>query len=232
MHRGKLYTSQLATIDRESLYTLEEAIAKIKAMPHAKFDESVEVAMKLGVDPRQSDQALRGAMALPHGTGKSVRIVVAAEGDAATAARAAGADVVGMDDLIAKISEGWLEFDVMIATPSAMREVRKLGRALGPRGLMPNPKTGTVTDDPAAAVREAKAGRIEYRTDRGGCVHVPVGKVSFSELALQENTTAVVNTIIRSRPSSAKGVFLQSCTMSATMSPGVRIDPRHFTRST
>ncbi len=187
--------------------------------------------MKLGIDPRQSDQALRGAISLPNGTGKTVRVIVAAEGDAAAAARDAGADEVGMDDLIEKIKGGWLDFDVMIATPDAMKEVRKLGRQLGPRGLMPNPKTGTVTDDTASAVKESKGGRIEYRADRGACVHAPVGKLSFQDQALIENVHALMTAIQRARPASAKGTYLVSCTISSTMSPGVKLDTRQFARS-
>ena len=181
MRRSKTYKKQLESFDKSQQFSLEEAIQALKKMDHVKFDETVEVAMKLGIDPRQSDQALRGAISLPNGTGKTVRVIVAAEGDAAAAARDAGADEVGMDDLIEKIKGGWLDFDVMIATPDAMKEVRKLGRQLGPRGLMPNPKTGTVTDDTASAVKESKGGRIEYRADRGACVHAPVGKLSFQD---------------------------------------------------
>jgi large subunit ribosomal protein L1 len=231
MARSKLYRAQMETYDRARFYPLVEAVGVVKKFPHVKFDETVELAVKLGIDTRQSDQAIRGALALPHGTGKNVRVVVAAEGDAAKAAREAGADEVGFADLLEKIQGGWLDFDVMIATPDAMREVRKLGRVLGPRGLMPNPKTGTVSDNPAAAVREAKGGRIEYRADRGGCIHVPVGKVSFTETALKENIEAVIQVINRARPPGAKGTYLVSCTLASTMSPGVRLDAREFTRS-
>ena len=192
MRRSKTYKKQLESFDKSQQFSLEEAIQALKKMDHVKFDETVEVAMKLGIDPRQSDQALRGAISLPNGTGKTVRVIVAAEGDAAAAARDAGADEVGMDDLIEKIKGGWLDFDVMIATPDAMKEVRKLGRQLGPRGLMPNPKTGTVTDDTASAVKESKGGRIEYRADRGACVHAPVGKLSFQDQALIENVLALL----------------------------------------
>lgn len=231
MRRSKTYKKQLESFDKSQQFSLEEAIQALKKMDHVKFDETVEVAMKLGIDPRQSDQALRGAISLPNGTGKTVRVIVAAEGDAAAAARDAGADEVGMDDLIEKIKGGWLDFDVMIATPDAMKEVRKLGRQLGPRGLMPNPKTGTVTDDTASAVKESKGGRIEYRADRGACVHAPVGKLSFQDQALIENVHALMTAIQRARPASAKGTYLVSCTISSTMSPGVKLDTRQFARS-
>ena len=231
MRRSKTYKKQLESFDKSQQFSLEEAIQALKKMDHVKFDETVEVAMKLGIDPRQPDQALRGAISLPNGTGKTVRVIVAAEGDAAAAARDAGADEVGMDDLIEKIKGGWLDFDVMIATPDAMKEVRKLGRQLGPRGLMPNPKTGTVTDDTASAVKESKGGRIEYRADRGACVHAPVGKLSFQDQALIENVHALMTAIQRARPASAKGTYLVSCTISSTMSPGVKLDTRQFARS-
>lgn len=230
-NHGKIYNTQLETFSREEVYPLSEAIAKVKTFSGRKFDQTVDMAFRLGIDPRQSDQAIRGAMSLPNGTGTNVRVVVAAEGAQAEAARDAGADEVGMSELLEKISGGWLDFDVMIATPDAMREVRKLGRVLGPRGLMPNPKTGTVSDDVAAAVQAAKAGRIEYRADRGGCIHVPIGKVSFSEEDLEENAMAVIQTLTRARPASTKGIFMLSCTLSATMSPGVKVDTRPYIRS-
>ena len=229
--KGKLYRSRLATIDRQQAYTCEDAVKVLKDMPAAKFDETVELAFRLGVDPRQSDQVVRGAMVLPNGTGKTVRVVVIASGEAAQVAEDAGADEVGFEEIIERIQGGWLDFDVVIATPAAMQKVRTLGRVLGPRGLMPNPKTGTVTDDTAAAVKEAKAGRIEYRTDRTGCVHMPVGKLSFSNEALQQNIMAAVNTILQARPVSAKGTFLQNVVISATMSPGIRLDTRTITKA-
>lgn len=229
--RSKLYQDQLKCFDRKRVYSVEEALEIISKMPHAKFDETVEVAFKLGIDTRQSDQVVRGAIALPHGTGKKVFVVVAATGEAAEAAREAGADEVGLEDLLEKIKGGWLGFDTMIATPAAMQKVRTLGRVLGPRGLMPNPKTGTVTDDTAVAVKAAKAGRVEYRADRTSCCHVLVGKVSFDLQALNENLQAVVAAILRARPASAKGTYVISTTLSTTMSPGVRLDPRQFTRS-
>jgi large subunit ribosomal protein L1 len=222
--QSKSYRSKLELCDRTRAYALEEAMIALKALPKAKFDETVELAFRLGIDPKQSDQNVRGALALPKGTGKTVRIAVVASGEAADAARAAGADIVGLEDLVAKIKEGWLEFDVLIATPAAMPQVRPLGRALGPRGLMPNPKTGTVTDDVGAAVREAKGGRVEFRADRGACVHVPVGKVSFAAADLLENCHAVIQALLRAKPATARGTYIQACTVSSTMSPGFRLD--------
>jgi large subunit ribosomal protein L1 len=221
---SKSYQSKLEQCDRDRAYSLEEALAVLQSLPRAKFDESVELAFRLGIDPKQSDQGVRGALALPKGTGKTVRIAVVASGDAADKARAAGADIVGQEDLIAKIKEGWLEFDVLIATPAAMPQVRPLGKALGPRGLMPNPKTGTVTDDVGGAVREAKGGRVEFRADKGACVHVPVGKISFPVNDLVENSQAVIQALIRAKPATAKGVYIRGCTVSSTMSPGFRLD--------
>ena len=231
MKRSKLYRARLAVFDRQTTYSLDEAIGLLKAMPTAKFDETVELVFRLGIDPKQSDQVVRGAMMLPHGTGKTVRVAVVAEGEAAQAATDAGADVVGAEDLLERIKGGWLEFDVMIATPAAMRQVRALGRVLGPRGLMPNPKTGTVSDDTAAAVREAKAGRVEYRADRTGCIHVPVGKVSFEGEALCANARAVILTVQRARPAAAKGVYMLGVVVSATMSPGIRVDVRDVVKA-
>jgi large subunit ribosomal protein L1 len=230
-NRSKLYRSQNAGLDKSEALSLKDAVEKLKAMPQPKFDQTVEVVFNLGVDPRQSDQNVRGATALPHGTGRTVRVVVIASDEAAEAAREAGADHVGFEELLEKIQGGWLDFDAMIATPAAMQKVRPLGRVLGPRGLMPNPKTGTVTDDPASAVKAAKAGRVEYRSDRGGVVAAPVGKLSFNVDALVDNANAVVQAILRARPASAKGTYLQSCTLSATMSPGIKIDTRQFVRS-
>jgi large subunit ribosomal protein L1 len=183
----------------------------------------------LGVDPKQSDQMVRGTVPLPHGSGKTVRVLVFAKpGAAADAARGAGAEYVGFEELIKKCTEGWTDFDVAIATPDAMSEVRKLGKALGPRGLMPNPKTGTVTDDTAKAVKEVKAGRVEFKVDKGGNIHVPVGKVSFAADQIEENARAVIRAVARSKPSSSKGTFIRSCTLSATMSPPIRVDVREF----
>jgi large subunit ribosomal protein L1 len=230
MSRSKLYRARLATLDRQRAYALTEALQLLKAMPPCKFDETVEMTFRLGVDPRQSDQVVRGVQQLPRGTGKSSRVVVIADGDAAEQARQAGADEVGSDELLERIKGGWLEFDVLIATPEAMKKVRTLGRVLGPRGLMPNPKTGTVTDAPSAAVREAKAGRVEYRADRGGCVHVPIGKRSFDVGALEENAMAIVQAVLKARPATAKGAYLLGLGVCSTMSPGVKIDVRSVTK--
>jgi len=231
MKRSKLYRARTQAFDRQTLYSLEEGVNLLKKMPLAKFDETVELAFRLGIDPRQADQIVRGAMVLPRGIGKTQRVVVIADGEAAAAAKAAGADEVGYDELLQKIKGGWLDFDVLIATPAAMKEVRTLGRVLGPRGLMPNPKTGTVTDDTETAVKEAKAGRVEYRCDRAGCVMMPVGKLSFAADALLENINFATAAIIRARPSSAKGIFHQSMTLSATMSPGIRLDVKFATKA-
>ena len=229
--RSKLYRARLAAIDSQKAYSVAEGMAALKKMPACKFDESVEVACRLGVDTRQSDQVVRGAVSLPHGTGKSLRVVVIASGDAAEAAQAAGADIVGYEELLERIKGGWLEFDIMIATPAAMQKVRTLGKVLGPRGLMPNPKTGTVTDDTASAVKEAKAGRVEYRADKGGCVHVPVGKLSFPAENLAANAMAVLHAIMRARPATTKGSYLLSATASSTMSPGVHLDIRELVKA-
>lgn len=231
MKRSKLYRARMAMVDRQTALPLDESLKVLKQMPVAKFDETVEISFRLGIDPRQSDQVVRGAMVLPKGTGKTVRVVVVADGDAAQQAKDAGADEVGFEDVVSRIRDGWLDFDVVIATPAAMKVVRTLGRVLGPRGLMPNPKTGTVTDDVAAAVQEAKAGRVEYRCDRGGCVHVPVGKLSFSLEDLLANADAVAQQIVRARPSSAKGIYVQTITVCATMSPGVRVDVKSLAKA-
>ena len=230
MCKSKLYKSQAANLDRQQRFDTIEALEMLKAMPHVKFDETVEMALKLGVDTRKSDQTVRGAVALPAGTGKTVRVTVVADGQAAADAKDAGADVVGYEDIVAKIKEGWIEFDVLIATPDAMKLVRPLGRQLGPRGLMPNPKTGTVTDQTAVAVREAKAGRAEFRADRGGCVHVPIGKLSFSAEALKSNFDAVADALAKAKPTSAKGVYFVSCTLSSTMSPGIKINLKELVK--
>ena len=230
MSLSKLYKSQMAAFSRDSKYTLAEAINILKSMPHAKFDETVELAIKLGVDTRKSDQTVRGAVALPRGTGKSVTVAVVADGAQAEEAKAAGADYVGYEDIVAKIKDNWTEFDVLIATPDAMKLVRPLGRQLGPKGLMPNPKTGTVTDSVGAAVAEAKAGRAEFRADRGGCVHVPCGKLSFEADALLENINVVIDALDKAKPATAKGIYFISCTLSSTMSPGVRINTKELVR--
>lgn len=208
------------------VYDLAEAIRFLKAHKTAKFDETAELAIRLGVDAKKTDQTVRGTVGLPHGTGKTVRVLVFASGAAADAARAAGAEHVGNEDMIEKVKGGWTDFDIAIATPDAMKEVRKLGKVLGPRGLMPNPKTGTVTDDTAAAVRESKAGRVEFRMDRNGNCQVPFGKLSFEEAKLIENATAVIAAIRSARPASTKGVFMKRCTLSSTMGVGLRVDVR------
>lgn len=223
--RSKRYREALKLITPLKLYPLQEAVAAVKKMPAAKFDQTVTISFRLGVDPRQSDQMVRGTCALPHGSGKHVRVAVFAEGDAAAAAQAAGAEFVGFADLIKRVrDEGFTAFDVCVATPAAMAEVRKLGKVLGPRGLMPNPKTGTVTDDTASAVREVKAGRVDFKVDRSGNVAVAVGKVSFAEGQLIENSMAVIDAVQGAKPASAKGIYLQNVTLAATMTPGVRVD--------
>jgi large subunit ribosomal protein L1 len=226
---SKRYKKGLEQVEAKKLYPLKSAIEVLGKFPKAKFNETIDMAFKLGVDPKQSDQMVRGTVPLPHGSGKTVRVLVFARpGTAADAARAAGAEFVGYEDLIKQCTEGWTDFDVAIATPEAMSEVRKLGKALGPRGLMPNPKTGTVTDDTAKAVKEVKAGRVEFKIDKGGNIHVPIGKLSFTPGDLLENARAVIHAVAKSKPSGAKGTFIRSCTISATMSPPVRVDVREF----
>ena len=230
MFRSKLYKSQQECYDRQQTYTVVEAFDILKKMSHAKFDETVDVAFKLGIDPKKSDQNVRGAIPLPKGTGKKVVVAVIASGAQADDAKAAGAEIVGFEDLIEKIKGGWLDFDVLIATPEAMKQVRPLGRVLGPRGLMPNPKTGTVTDAVGEAVKEAKFGRVEYRADKGACVHVAVGKLSFSAEDLKENFDALLNVLVKARPATAKGAYFISCTISSTMSPGIKISNKEIER--
>jgi large subunit ribosomal protein L1 len=225
MKHGKNYKNALSQVDREELLLVPEALEKVKTLAHAKFDETVELAVRLGVDPRKAEQIVRGTISLPAGTGKTNRVVVFAAGEAAQAARDAGADEVGAEDLVAKVAGGFLDFDVAIATPDLMGQVGGLGRVLGPRGLMPNPKTGTVTMDVAKAVAEFKGGRVEYRTDKIGNVQLRVGKVSFSLEDLARNVQAVIDEIVRVKPASAKGRYLMSITVSSTMGPGVKIDP-------
>lgn len=222
---GKKYTDATRRYERLHLHSPAEAVDLVKSLCHRNFDETVEAAFRLGVDPRKADQMIRGAVSLPHGTGKSVRVAVFAQGPAAREAEEAGADVVGAADLVERIQGGFLEFDVAIATPDIMGQVGKLGRLLGPRGLMPNPKTGTVTAEVGKAVREFKAGRIEYRTDRYGNIHMPIGKVSFSREALVENYQAGLEEFLRVKPAAAKGRYLKAITLSSTMGPGVRVDP-------
>jgi large subunit ribosomal protein L1 len=225
VQKGKKYRAALEHFDRQHLYAPAEAVELVKELAPAKFDETVELAVRLGVDPRKADQIVRGTLSLPAGTGRTARVVVFAQGDAAAEARAAGADEVGADDLVAKVEGGFLDFDVAIATPDMMGQVGKLGRVLGPRGLMPNPKTGTVTTDVGKAVTEFKGGRVEYRTDKVGNVHVRVGKVSFSRDQLLQNVHAVIEELTRAKPAAAKGRYLRGVTLSSTMGPGVRIDP-------
>ena len=225
MAKSKKYTDTLRRFDREQLHEPAEALGVVKNLSNRNFDETVEVAYRLGVDPRKADQMLRGTVSLPSGSGKDVRVAVFATGDAAREAEAAGADVVGADDLVAQVQNGFLDFDVAIATPDLMGKVGRLGRVLGPRGLMPNPKTGTVTTDVGRAVSEFKGGKVEYRTDRHGNVHVPIGKVSFDVDALTANYQAVHDEIMRAKPSAAKGKYVKAITASSTMGPGVRINP-------
>ena len=221
---SKGYAQARELFDRKTQYSLEDAVGILKQMPTKKFDESVELALRLGVDPRHADQQVRGTVALPRGLGKSVRVIVFAKGEAARAAEEAGADAVGGDDLAEKVSGGWTDFDVAVATPDMMGTVGKLGRVLGPRGLMPTPKSGTVTPNPAAAVEEAKAGKVEFRVDKQANIHVSVGKISFDADAIRENAQAVLDTIARAQPSATKGQYVKSATISTTMSPGIRLD--------
>src|SRR5882757_9025872 len=227
-NRSKRYRAAAQQVDRTKDYSLADSVATLKKFSPTKFDQTVTLSFRLGVDPKQSDQMVRGTCPLPHGSGKQVRVLVFAEGEAAKTAKDAGAEFVGMKDLIQKCQEGFQDFDVAIATPAAMSEVRKLGKVLGPRGLMPNPRTGTVTEDTAKAVREVKAGRIEFKLDKNGNVAVPVGKFSFGENALVENGTAVIDAVIKARPATAKGRFVDNITLSATMTPGVTVDASQF----
>ena len=222
---GKRYKDALARVDRDRIYEPAEAMELVKALSKTKFDETVDVVVRLGVDPRKADQVVRGTVTLPAGTGKDVRVAVFAAGEQAAAAREAGADVVGADDLIAQVEGGFMDFDLAIATPDLMPQVGKLGRVLGPRGLMPNPKTGTVTNDVAKAVADFKGGMVEYRTDRYGNVHVPVGKASFDAQALTDNLNAVLDELNRQKPASAKGRYMRKVVVSSTMGPGLRVDP-------
>jgi len=230
---SKLYKAQAAMVDRTKRYSLAEAVALLQSLPKVKFDQTVELSFRLGVDPKQTDQTVRGAVPLPKGTGKKVTITVISDDEALRQqAKDAGADFVGFEDIIEKIKGGWVDFDVLIASPSAMAKVRPLGRQLGPKGLMPNPKTGTVTDKIGNAVSEAKAGRVEFRADKGACVQVPVGKLSFKAEDLCENAYAVIRALNKAKPASAKGVYIQSFTVSATMTPGIRVDIREATKET
>ena len=222
---SKNRTKSLATYDREQRYSIEQAAGLVKQACTAKFDESVDVAVRLGVNPKHADQMVRGAIMIPNGTGKSVRVLVFAKGDKEKEATAAGADFAGSDELVAKVTEGFMDFDRVIATPDMMGAVGKLGRVLGPRGLMPNPKVGTVTMDVDKAVREAKAGKVEYRVDKAGVVHCRVGRASFDSAKLAENAHALIRELVAKKPNTAKGVYLRSITFSSTMGPGVRVDP-------
>jgi large subunit ribosomal protein L1 len=228
---AKKQVAAKAVVDRTKKYTLEEACTLVKKAAPAKFDETVDLAVRLGVNPRHADQMVRGAVVLPHGTGQALRVLVFAKGEKAKEAEAAGADLVGEADLVNKVQEGFMDFDRVIATPDMMGLVGKLGRILGPRGLMPNPKVGTVTFDVKTAVGEAKAGKVEYRVEKAGIVHARIGKVSFTEAALNVNADALIQALIRAKPSTAKGIYLKSITLSSTMGPGVRIDPLHYTTS-
>src|SRR5512141_426106 len=225
MAHGRNYRNAKSLFDRERDYSPAEAVRLLKEMETAKFDETVEVHFRLGLNVRHADEQLRGTLMLPHGTGREVRVAVFAEGDKAREAEEAGADIVGSADLATRVQEGFTDFDVAIATPDQMGNVGRLGRVLGPRGLMPNPKTGTVTFDVAKAVKDAKAGKLEYRTDRGANVHIPIGKRSFDERALVENYAALIDEIVRAKPSAAKGRYIKKVTLTSTMGPGIHVDP-------
>ncbi|MEW6534928.1 MAG: 50S ribosomal protein L1 [Candidatus Auribacterota bacterium] len=225
---SKRYNESAKLVDYEKLYSIQEAVNILKKMPKAKFDETVELVFRLGVDPRHSDQAVRSTVVLPHGVGKKVRVLVFAKGETAEKAKEAGADFVGYDDLIAKIQGGWTDFDAAVATPDAMRDIGKLGKVLGPRGLMPTPKTGTVTPDVLGAVKELKAGKIDFRVDKAANLQAPIGKVSFPEKNIVENAVALFNAVQKAKPSSAKGLYMKTCCLTATMSPGIHIDMKSF----
>ena len=227
--KSKKQQEALKSVDRTKAYDVKEALELVKENATAKFDETVEVAFRLGIDPKKADQQLRGAMVLPHGTGKTQTVLVFAKGDKVKEAEAAGADFVGDEDLINKINQGWLGFDVIVATPDMMAEVGKLGRVLGPKGLMPNPKTGTVTFEVEKAVQEIKAGKVEYRVDKQSNVHVPIGKASFELDQLEDNLKAIADVIVKAKPQSSKGIYLRNIAVTSTMGPGVKIDPAEFT---
>lgn len=226
--KAKKYQDAAKQVDATKAYTPEDAVALVKKIDFAKFDATVEVAYNLNIDVKQADQQIRGALVLPNGTGKTQRVIVFAEGPQAQAAKDAGADVVGSDDLVKKVQDGWLDFDVAVATPPMMAKVGRLGRVLGPKGLMPNPKTGTVTMDTAKAVNDVKAGQVAYRADKAGIVHAPIGKVSFDDAKLLENFKALNDTIVKARPASTKGIYIQSLTLTSTFGPGVKVDVSAF----
>ncbi|MFP7335446.1 50S ribosomal protein L1 [Shouchella clausii] len=228
--KGKKYADALKLVDRDTAYQAEEALELVKKTSVAKFDETVEVAVRLGVDPKKADQQIRGAVVLPHGTGKTQRVLVFAKGEKAKEAEAAGADYVGEDDLINKINQGWFDFDVIVATPDMMAQVGRLGRVLGPKGLMPNPKTGTVTFDVTKAVEEIKAGKVEYRVDKSGNIHVPIGKVSFDTPKLLENFQTIVETLHKVKPAAAKGTYVKNIAVASTMGPGIRVTTTAFAK--
>ncbi len=228
--KGKKYQEASKLVDRSKSYDVKEAIALAKETAKANFDETVEVAFRLGVDPKKADQQIRGAMVLPHGTGKTQRVLVFAKGEKAKEAEAAGADYVGESDYINKINQGWFDFDVIVATPDMMAEVGKLGRVLGPKGLMPNPKTGTVTFEVANAVKEIKAGKVEYRVDKSANIHVPIGKISFDNDKLAENFAAITETIVKVKPQSAKGIYMRNVSVASTMGPGIKVDVSGFAK--
>jgi large subunit ribosomal protein L1 len=227
---GKKFRAALEKIEPNRKYTLDEGLAKVKEVAFAKFDETIELTMWLGVDPRKADQLVRGTVVLPHGLGKSKRVLVIAQGDKIREAEEAGADFVGGEDMVERIKGGWLDFDAVIATPDMMRLVGGLGKVLGPRGLMPNPKTGTVTPDVTTAVRETKAGKVEYRVDKTGVIHVGIGKVSFDQQLLRENAQTLLNAVVRAKPSTAKGKYVKKVNLAATMSPGVLLDETAYVK--
>src|SRR5881394_3820641 len=226
--RGKKFTAARAAIPADRNYAIEDAVPLVQKVKYAKFDETVEMSLRLGVDPKHADQMVRGTVVLPHGLGKSKRVLAIAGGEKQKEAQAAGADIVGGEEMVDKIQGGFMDFDAVVATPDMMRAVGKLGKVLGPRGLMPNPKTGTVTTDIAKAIREIKAGKVEFRVDKTGIIHAPLGKTSFAALSLVENTHALVDSIVKAKPAAAKGKYLRSVTVSSTMGPGVRIDTTHI----
>ena len=226
--KGKKYLEAAKAVDATKQYTPEEAVNLLKKIDFAKFDETVEVAYRLNVDPKQADQQIRGAVVLPNGTGKTSKVIVFAQGDPAKAAEDAGADIVGAEDLVQKIQDGWLDFDVAVATPPMMAQVGRLGRILGPKGLMPNPKTGTVTMDTAKAVNDIKAGQVAYRVDKAGIIHAPIGKKSFDADKLLENFKAMNDIVLKARPASTKGIYIKSLTLTSTMAPGIKVNPTDF----